>query len=263
MLMVVLVRVKMTPVCPFIKGARPDDASSRKPGENQNKAQADHGGRMKSQSGDSAVVSPHCPFGYDSPQAEHKESVKSHSGDSAVISPKCPFGYDSQTFKLGPFSCMICRALLFQASQCVPCSHRFCKLCMSRFQDCPLCGADIEKIEPDSDLQKIVDRFIEGHARIKRSHATPDAEEVGEKGKVVYEDVSLERGAFLVQQAMRAFRANNVESAKSRLGLCADDIREQIKTLGRTRELCSQLGAVLGMLGDCWFVLSLPFALFF
>ncbi|KAL4561897.1 hypothetical protein LXL04_034079 [Taraxacum kok-saghyz] len=68
---------------------------------------------------------------------------------------------------------------------------------------------------------------------------------------VIYEDVSLERGAFLVQQVMRAFRANNVESAKSRLSLCAQDIREQQEITGNTSKLCSQLGAVLGMLGDC------------
>ncbi|KAJ6713200.1 RING FINGER PROTEIN 41 151 [Salix purpurea] len=50
---------------------------------------------------------------------------------------------------------------------------------------------------------------------------------------------------------MRAFRAQNVESARSRLSLCAEDIRGQIETAGNTSELCSQLGAVLGMLGDC------------
>ncbi|KDO48656.1 hypothetical protein CISIN_1g0162581mg, partial [Citrus sinensis] len=48
-----------------------------------------------------------------------------------------------------------------------------------------------------------------------------------------------------------AFRAQNVESAKSRLSLCTEDIRDQIERMGNTSELCSQLGAVLGMLGDC------------
>ncbi|GMP41616.1 hypothetical protein CsSME_00011659 [Camellia sinensis var. sinensis] len=147
---------------------------------------------------------------------------------------------------------MICQALLFESCKCVPCSHVYCKACISRFKDCPLCGADIEKIEADTNLQNVVDRFIEGHARIKRSQVNTDEEEaVGERKTVIYEDVSLERGAFLVQQAMRAFRAHNVESAKSRLSLCAEDIREQLERMGNTSELCSQLGAVLGMLGDC------------
>ncbi|KAK9283694.1 hypothetical protein L1049_011944 [Liquidambar formosana] len=93
---------------------------------------------------------------------------------------------------------------------------------------------------------------LTGHARIKRSHANTDPQEVvDDNTKVIYEDVSLERGAFLVQQAMRAFRAHNLESAKSRLSLCAEDIREQLERMGNTSELCSQLGAVLGMLGDC------------
>ena len=78
---------------------------------------------------------------------------------------------------------------------------------MSRFKDCPLCGADIEKTEPNSELQGLVDRFIEGHARIKRAH---NAEEETEDKRVIYEDVSLERGAFLVQQAMRVSQSVTV-----------------------------------------------------
>lgn len=78
------------------------------------------------------------------------------------------------------------------------------RACISRFNDCPLCGADIEKIEADTNLQSVVDRFIDGHARIKRSPVDKDEKEIiGEKKTVIYEDVSLERGAFLVQQAMR------------------------------------------------------------
>ncbi|KAG7945956.1 hypothetical protein I3843_14G013800 [Carya illinoinensis] len=267
----------MTPVCPFVKAARPDENATKKLGENTNKHQPESESKTKKDSSHSATASPKCPFGYDSQTNESKakndssdaanaspkcpfgydsqtneSKAKKDSIDSATVSPKCPFGYDSQTFKLGPLSCMICQALLFESSKCVPCSHVYCKACISRFKDCPLCGADIEKIEADSTLQGMVDRFIEGHARIKRSHADTDKEEVvGEKKPVIYEDVSLERGAFLVQQAMRAFRAQNVESAKSRLSLCADDIREQLERMGNTPELCSQLGAVLGMLGDC------------
>lgn len=60
-----------------------------------------------------------------------------------------------------------------------------------------MCGADIEGVEPDAELQALVDRFIDGHARIKRSHAAGEAEVPGGKKKVIYEDVSMERGAFL------------------------------------------------------------------
>ncbi|XP_019187622.1 PREDICTED: uncharacterized protein LOC109182055 [Ipomoea nil] len=267
----------MTPVCPFVKAARPDDASVKKPGESQSKQ---HGGSEKpkqesgepamvpskcpfvhkqqagseikpnQESGEQAKVSSKCPFGY-TQEAGGENKPKQVSEKPGVMSPKCPLGFDSQTFKLGPLSCMICQALLYDCSRCVPCSHVFCKVCITRFKDCPLCGADVEKIEADENLQSTVDRFIEGHARIKRPQVNADQEDVGENKTVIYEDVSLERGSFLVHHAMRAFRANNVESAKSRLSICAEDIREQVERMGNTSELCSQLGAVLGMLGDC------------
>ncbi|KAL5568394.1 hypothetical protein UlMin_024969 [Ulmus minor] len=227
----------MTPVCPFVKAARPDDSAPKK-----------------------------CPFGFDSPSNTNNNNSNTNKQQpqpepepeqSSVVEAKCPFGYDSRSFKLGPFSCVICQALLFQSSKCLPCSHIFCKACISRFKDCPLCGADIEKIEEDEKLQGLVDRYIEGHARIKRTQVgdKENGEEIAVESdkdkKIVYEDVSLERGAFLVQQAMRAFRAQNIESAKSRLSICAEDIRDQLEKMGNTSELCSQLGAVLGMLGDC------------
>ncbi|KQK13276.1 protein NCA1 [Brachypodium distachyon] len=207
---------------------------------------------VKSNKNDSSSV---CPVTGKNNGEEHEESGTDHAGeespDPRVVPAKCPFGYDSNTFKLGPLSCMVCQALLHDTSKCKPCSHKFCKACISRFKDCPLCGADIEGVEPDPELQALDDRFIDGHARIKRSLAGGGEEEVDGKSKVIYEDVSMERGAFLVQQAMRAFRAQNIESAKSRLSMCAEDIREELKSAEDNLDLCSQLGAVLGMLGDC------------
>lgn len=64
---------------------------------------------------------------------EHKESGTDRAAgeegaeDPRVVPAKCPFGYDSNTFKLGPLSCMVCQALLHDASKCKPCSHKFCK----------------------------------------------------------------------------------------------------------------------------------------
>ncbi|MBA0665082.1 hypothetical protein Goklo_004997 [Gossypium klotzschianum] len=169
---------------------------------------------------------------------------------------------------------MICQALLFDFTKCIPCSHLFChnvfsligpsfndtfilfRMCISRFKDCLLCGADIEKLEADTNLQSMVDRFIEGHARMKRPHVDANGgggeQVVNDDKKVIYEDISLDRGAFLVQQAMRAFRAQNIKSAQSRLIMCTQDIRVQLEKTGSTSEFCSQLGTVLGMLGDCW-----------
>ncbi|XP_073104346.1 protein NCA1 isoform X2 [Elaeis guineensis] len=243
----------MSSICPFAKAASADGGCPMKHEENHSQQQAKCDDNVDRKSHGSASIDGGCPVKYEGDhnkhQAECDDKADTKTNDSAVVSPKCPFGYDSHTFKLGPLSCMICQALLYQSSKCLPCAHKFCKACISRFKDCPLCGADIEKIEADTDLQVTVDRFINGHARIKRVNA--DGQEVDGQKNVIYGDVSMERGAFLLQQAMRALRAQNMESAKSRLSLCAADIREQLQTSDNTSELCSQLGAVLGMLGDC------------
>ncbi|GJS47107.1 protein NCA1 [Tanacetum coccineum] len=202
----------MTPVGPFVKAARPDDGSSKKSSELQNKQQGCPVSKEIQNKQQGCPMSKEiqnkqqgCPM---SKEAQNKQQgcpmskVKQDTEESNVVSPKCPFGYDSQTFKLGPFSCLICQALLFESSRCVPCTHVFCKACISRFNDCPLCGADIEKIEADTNLQSVVDRFIDGHARIKRGPVnTDEKQEVSEKKTVIYEDVSLERGAFLVSES--------------------------------------------------------------
>jgi hypothetical protein len=106
-------------------------------------------------------------------------------------------------------------------------------------------------------MQTLVDQFIEGHARIKgtplnANSADGETGESEDQSNVVYEDASSARGSFLVQQAMRAFQAQNLESAQARLGLCVEDSREEMLHSGSNAKNCSQLGALLGMLGDCW-----------
>jgi hypothetical protein len=67
---------------------------------------------------------------------EHKESTdggeEKGTDDPRMVPAKCPFGYDSNTFKLGPLSCIVCQALLHESSKCKPCAHKFCK-CVSCF----------------------------------------------------------------------------------------------------------------------------------
>ncbi|KAH1045990.1 hypothetical protein J1N35_036774 [Gossypium stocksii] len=183
-----------TPVCPFVKAARPDDTGSDK----------------KTSAGGS-------------------EAARTDSGESATVSPKCPFGYESNNFKL-----VVCSPKLFSLT---PPNVSLVHTSLAR------------KLEADTNLQRMVDRFIEGHARMKRPHVDANGggreQVVNDDKKVIYEDISLDRGAFLVQQAMRAFRA------QSRLIMCNQDIRVQLERTGNTSEFCTQLGAVLGMLGDC------------
>lgn len=133
----------MTPVGPFVKAARPDDASSKKSSEIQSKHQGGCPMSKESQnkhqggcpmSKESQNKQQGCPMSKENQNKQQgqgcpmsKVKQDSEESKSNVISPKCPFGYDSQTFKIGPFSCLICQALLFECSRCVPCTHVFCK----------------------------------------------------------------------------------------------------------------------------------------
>lgn len=83
----------MSSLCPFAKAAQAGGVCPMKSGGNHDKHQ---------------------------PENEGKDN-------SVGVTPKCPFGYDSNTFKLGPLSCLICQALLYESNKCVPCSHKFCK----------------------------------------------------------------------------------------------------------------------------------------
>eukprot|EP00246_Nothoceros_aenigmaticus_P017304 TRINITY_DN8385_c0_g1_i1.p1 TRINITY_DN8385_c0_g1~~TRINITY_DN8385_c0_g1_i1.p1 ORF type:complete len:392 (+),score=68.62 TRINITY_DN8385_c0_g1_i1:190-1365(+) len=240
-------------VCPFsrlsISGAeRPvKDEKSHKDGGNghqdcksSNKVPAESSPRQQSEKSG------------DKPDQIPAAEVKMRSDLGRTPGPKCPLGYDSASFKIGPLSCVICRALLFNTCRCVPCEHIFCRGCISQFQDCPLCGVDIKNIEPDHNLQQLVDQFIEGHGRIKRSAAgTEGTKDVERRNEVIYEDVSLARGTFLLQHAMRAFQAKNLDSAKARLALCVEDTADEFHKDKSNQGVSSQLGAVLGMLGDC------------
>lgn len=82
-------------------------------------------------------VSGQCPFGYDKVKGskenneydfdKHSEDKKQETTE-ARAGGKCPLGYDSVSSIIGPFSCVLCRALLYDSSRCVPCRHIFCRL---------------------------------------------------------------------------------------------------------------------------------------
>ena len=39
-----------------------------------------------------------------------------------------------------------CQSLYYKPANVTDCKHCFCKACISRFQDCPLCGIDISGV---------------------------------------------------------------------------------------------------------------------
>jgi hypothetical protein len=80
----------------------------------------------------------------------------------------CPFGFGAGGAGKGgtastPLHCPLCRSLLFDCHAAQPCGHKACRECLSRFRDCPLCGADVQRLEPDADAQGLVDAFLGAH----------------------------------------------------------------------------------------------------
>jgi hypothetical protein len=72
----------------------------------------------------------------------------------AAVAPSCPLGFGRGT--AGPaltgLQCMICRSF-FHNCVTTSCGHRFCSGCISRFADCPACGADVGELSEDSATQ--------------------------------------------------------------------------------------------------------------
>lgn len=121
----------MSSICPFAKAACADGVCPTKHEENHSQQQSKCDDNVHTKSSGSTSIAGGCPMkhggDYNKHQAECDDKADTRSNDSAVVSPKCPFGYDSHTFKLGPLSCMICQALLYESSKCLPCAHKFCK----------------------------------------------------------------------------------------------------------------------------------------
>ena len=100
-----------------------------------------------------------CPMGFGAAQTPDKAAGSCPMGygqapqQSDKPAAKCPMGYgQADGPQLSQFHCTLCKSLLFN---CVvlSCSHRFCGDCVARFNDCPVCGADIDSRAPDKELQ--------------------------------------------------------------------------------------------------------------
>lgn len=94
----------MSSLCPFAKDASVGGVCPMKSKENTEKQQAANDDK-----------------------GDDKSNQREEINHSDTVPPKCPYGFDSQTFKLGPLSCMICQSLLYESSKCMPCAHKFCK----------------------------------------------------------------------------------------------------------------------------------------
>jgi hypothetical protein len=74
--------------------------------------------------------------------------------DGAAAAPAvCPLGFGSSRGpKLSTLHCPVCKGLLFDAHMSTGCKHTFCHSCLSRTRDCPVCGMDVEGMEPNTEL---------------------------------------------------------------------------------------------------------------
>jgi hypothetical protein len=123
-------------------GKCPFGFDRKKPTEEVDEPKVDAQSEVKKGENADTPVSGQCPFGYGKDKGskenngngsdEQSEDRKEETTE-APSGGKCPLGYDSVSFKIGPFSCVLCRALLYDSSRCVPCRHIFCRLVSSVF----------------------------------------------------------------------------------------------------------------------------------
>eukprot|EP00898_Chlorokybus_atmophyticus_P008871 jgi/Chlat1/8986/Chrsp94S08276 len=172
-------------------------------------------------------------------------SVQAEMASSGVA--RCPFGYDQlKGPAIGPMSCVICKAMLFDAVRIKACQHIYCRACIEPANLCPICAVDIDSLEPDADMNNLVDEFVAGHARAVRL-ASDSAASTSQKAE--WPQTQMARVSVLMQDAMKAYSGRNLPAALQRLSLCKDDLtmilREQPSS-----DVVERLGAVIGTMGD-------------
>lgn len=110
----------------------------------------------------SAATPPSCPFSGASatkPPSQAAALVTSDAPGAAAAPAQqggtCPLGFGGTGSgpRMSVLHCTLCRSLLFDAHKINGCGHVFCKECVSRFQDCPVCGADVTGLSPDTAAQ--------------------------------------------------------------------------------------------------------------
>lgn len=79
------------------------------------------------------------------------------AADAAPPQPAvCPFGFSSRaggSRHLSELHCTLCKSLMFAAARAQPCGHPFCGACVAGARECPVCGRDVDSLQPDAELQ--------------------------------------------------------------------------------------------------------------
>lgn len=178
----------------------------------------------------------------------------------------CPLGFGGSGGgpAMSQLHCVICKSLMYHASV-TNCGHRFCRECIEKCRDCPVCGADVVKVEPDEATEGMVERFIDAHAGHVSFWELEEGgwrmEDMSIQSDESSVDVSKEKARFLLQAGIRALSGGNVVNAKHRFLQCVDvlencaraseESKRNMPNGGGLEQLESQLGAVYGCIGDC------------
>ncbi|KAL4517007.1 hypothetical protein Ndes2437B_g06628 [Nannochloris sp. 'desiccata'] len=207
-----------------------------------------------------------CPMGFGARADASSDGPSAQAGapsaPAAGAPATCPLGFGSSSGpKLTNLHCTICKSFLYDCVK-TNCGHTYCRVCISRFQDCPTCGADVVSVEEDRESQSVVESFLSAHAGDKSIwqiegtapsiNSANENDDEGETGKA----------AFLLQVGLRALSGGNPPSAACRLSQCMTQLESQLKDLENSEnvareaaekvELLNKMGAVAGCLGDCY-----------
>mmetsp|Transcript_13698 Transcript_13698/g.33725 ORF Transcript_13698/g.33725 Transcript_13698/m.33725 type:complete len:707 (-) Transcript_13698:139-2259(-) len=196
-----------------------------------------------------------CPFGFGS-KAQGEETERQGEAPAAA----CPYGFSSAASagpKLSSLHCILCKTYLFQCVSVQPCGHKFCKGCISRWRDCPVCGQDISDVKPDQHTLGLVDQFLAAHSLGAGAQAaqpdsptadasttapsTPSLE--GQLAQLVSQVVGTSSpshsspsppstSSFFLHLGLAAMAAGNTDAALARLEMCKRELlREAARQL--------------------------------
>jgi tetratricopeptide (TPR) repeat protein len=171
--------------------------------------------------------------------------------------------------------------LLFDCHAAKPCGHKACGECLSRFRDCPLCGADVDGTEPDAAAQGMVDAFLGAHGVYPDAVAAAldmgplmqellamsgaGAAAAGQQGangssSDTNDNKSALTAALLQGVALRSYAGGNVSAALARFEAAREALlrvleeeeeKEKKEASGCSSKAALALGVVLGGIGDC------------
>lgn len=100
------------------------------------------------------------------------------------------------------------------------CRHVFCRFCIARFQDCPVCGSDIQQLTADdSGVQTGVDMIL---AHVAFGAPEMASEQVGMASNISLAGVlSGSPATDLLQLGLQSMRGGNLAAALHRYTIAA------------------------------------------